>query len=388
VFIVSFLPQYPQAILKDRLAVLIMVFLERNGLADETDIQNQLNSEKYAVLSALLKLYQDRFLQYKAQSVQVTERGKLLIDALGLADSIVEDILDDLKLISDEREIYQRLLSNYRNTAFNQYLNSLGTIHAWEQLCKIAIKNSVKDDESSTFEVWLKAGKLALLIRDLEIWRSHMGRRSAPSQLHQDFYSSILRMFDLPNANNLPTQLAGSFRQTVYACVFFNHSSAPKLDHTTEPIVSTLIFYMRLLDDFQSEYRIDDWYDAWKVRLQVFNSADDFSDPNHNLNIIQQIFRVGEIKEATYQFHGSEKWWSDTEVTSIDDPMHLLLVQRSAIWLTDRKRTTVKPNPSVSEPSVRDNLSQETNLQNEGFPRETKPSRAKRTKPTSPSQTI
>ena len=331
------LPQYPEAVLRSQLALIVLSLLERSGLSTDEDLQQELGIESHRVLSELLKLYQDRFTDYKNQSIQVSERGKLLLDALGLSEPIVDDILDSLALSTEERSVYRPLILSYRNESFHQYLNSVASIRMWDRLVRL----TPKTEQDKDFEGWVGGAKLMLLLRDVRNWYVH-------SELSTKWHLQLPKAAEFQHVNlfllhghqsessELTARRSSKNRQTSYAVSLLRLMNQPLSFTATanEPSSKskqsqyTVYLCLFLFDEFQAKHRADSWHDDLIKKLEVLRGATENS--NTRLLFLNACESTLDVKWPTvprFTGKGSLRWWQDeSNRESARDPFYRLLL--------------------------------------------------------------
>lgn len=158
------LSKYPDAILKDEIALLLLSLLERGGLLTEDELQSQLNIGRRQLTQKLFSLHKDSLVEYSSHHIRVSERGKQVIDRFGLNDDIIDDLLSTLPLAVDNALSLKKAVKEYRDHAFNRYLSSLISIQCWHSVCGI---DSFKEGGDEDDEI---VGLLAILLDDLRNW--------------------------------------------------------------------------------------------------------------------------------------------------------------------------------------------------------------------------
>jgi hypothetical protein len=169
--------------------------LERSGAQTEEELAKQTTSDRATLSKALLMLHRDRCVEYTADFVRVTERGRYFIDRLSLQDEIVTDLLRDVSLQRHESETIREVLLAYRSRSFASYLNSVAAVRTWQATCCSA--RFLPTDETDSAKT---SGALAILFRDLQKWFSAKAERHVPTSENQALDRLKVAVFGAPGA--------------------------------------------------------------------------------------------------------------------------------------------------------------------------------------------
>ncbi len=154
--------------LNDETALLILALLERNGLATEDELINDINFEQHKIKQVLVALQMNQLISYGSNYVRLTTKGKNIIDRFDLLEPVISDLLDDLGYKGKEKTDFEHILIQYRNSSFDFYQNSLCTIKTWKNLA-----NNILDSEDVLFSQELLGGMRSFLLRDIRNWWAH-----------------------------------------------------------------------------------------------------------------------------------------------------------------------------------------------------------------------
>lgn len=154
------LSEYPDPLLKDQLALIVLVLLERGGLVKESELQAELAVEPRIIVEKLLALHHNKCIEYSRDHVKITERGRELVDRFALTNDIVDDLLNRLPASSRGSSRFKNLLLEYRRRHFDQYLESVTAVRAWSRASRMTSLLASERPESA------EIGSLAILIWD------------------------------------------------------------------------------------------------------------------------------------------------------------------------------------------------------------------------------
>ena len=128
------LNEHPKSVLETETYVGLLAVLERLGGAPEAQLATESHLSAAAVASAVATLHKNQLIDVVRQVVQVSHRGKSLLDRMSLQTAIVDDVLDELSCQGTSRPIWRDVLLSYRDESFGNYLKSLYTVRAWRLL--------------------------------------------------------------------------------------------------------------------------------------------------------------------------------------------------------------------------------------------------------------
>lgn len=280
------LSEYPDALLSDQLAMVILVLLERGGLVTELELQQELEVDSPTVIRKLVALHHDKCIEYSRDHLRISDRGRLLIDRFALNDDIVDDLLHGLPVSAGRRDFLKSAILRYRNSAFQQYLNSVKAIRFWSRASRLpALKDPAQPDLSGI-------GSLALLISDL---RHHLKDEHEIAHLsgHGTHMSGLMS-----GSDSLGTQLpmddaAHTAIAWLAACHNLEESKAPwkevkLLDTPGLPVFFAFQFSRKA---FETSRWLDEWEDDGRsfMILSKCNSGREASE------------RFGELWETNWR---------------------------------------------------------------------------------------
>lgn len=256
------LNKYPRSILDNDKSLLLLALLERNGLATEDELSNSIHLEKYLLKRILIDLQLNQLIQYGSNSVRLSEKGKTFIERFDLLEPIISDLVESLGYEGKEKEDFEQILFQYRDSSFEFYQNSLCTIKIWEYLAR---EVPAKSKSSQSLEEQI-GGMRSLLLRDLRNWWAHSLQ---PSSVFKDINKDLQLLICSTNLEE--TEILNTWdSKKIYAIVFLNKLEKENL-HTTsanllkkkyeiEPLISAF-------HNFQYNSAPFEWYDNLCVAL-------------------------------------------------------------------------------------------------------------------------
>lgn len=300
------LSDYPHSVLKSEMPVVVLAFLEQSGITTEDNLVTQLKIDPKLLARILLELYQNRFVIFGKHSIRVSELGKSLLERLSLDDSLIEDLLDRLSISEEYRDTYKKIFMLYRDQAFPQYLNSLGTLQvlAWVFARE---KQAQPDQQPSVAE---KAGMLAIMLRDIRNWRwfrhpsDEMFRRLSIESKQIITYEHLETL-----VMNIPLHDLEST-----ACHFVVHMANPSRikvkEKSKEKEFNTILKYLRSIDGIQKRFNKDTWYDAL-CDYSLFDTK-----KNSSKYVFKHLFQTVENSGYVSYHHetallGGSHWWNE-----------------------------------------------------------------------------
>jgi hypothetical protein len=309
------LAEYPRSIFESKLPVVVLAILERSGLTTEEELTEQVKVEKKELLSTLLDLHHNELIVFGRNTVRISDRGKTLLDRFRLYEGIIEDLLDALSLRGNERDAYRKVVLNYRDNAFPQYLNSLCTMRTWKTLtAHIPQRGGTKkerEQESKMRQLSERAGLFTILLRDLRNWWINA---SPPDDIFETLSDQIRKVITDEEPNyKLHFRYSGNVHSKALGFLQILQAPSDERIHYIvkkgeAPVVRALI----ILDGFQRGKEKDDWYDHWcdaspKV-LKESKSTIRF------LNRLEHTLPMREPQDGVLRFHhvdfsGSSSWW-------------------------------------------------------------------------------
>lgn len=313
------LSEFPRSILENELPMQTLAILERIGLATEEELADYLGVELGPLKHVLLALKMNRCIEYGRNYVTLTTRGKLLVDRFDLKESIIDDLLDSVDLKGKERLFCKHVIVRYRDEAFKNYLNSLGTIRIWKNMAE-NLSDPLEDEKTEAEEN--KLGMLTLLLRDLRNWFQHSGTSTTFSKKFdselKDSLSSI-RILDnkqqrFLNKRKLDTcrVLLNSWEQGDWDPALWN-----KAKINEKKALLLVDFYM-----FQANTGPDNWFDLyWDKKMQLESGEeikDDISILLVNNNFLKSKKKVSlinkQLKFANETYH---KNWAISDLPTL-----------------------------------------------------------------------
>ncbi len=149
---------YPQSILTDNTYLVLLALMERQGASTVEELANLTSLDVTEVASRLTVLYANQLIHIHRDFSQLSERGRTLLDRFELGSAVIAELLEGT--FSDEQQdTWCQLLTQYRASAYSDYLVSLRTQYVWRQLVTDAVSTDAAD-----------AAQLALLFRDVSDW--------------------------------------------------------------------------------------------------------------------------------------------------------------------------------------------------------------------------
>jgi len=327
--------EYPRSMLKDELSLIVLVFIERGGLTTEDELSSRLSMENHELKQTLFDLHLNQFIEYSKHHMRVTERGKRLIDRSQLSDDILEDLLNSLSPKYDEREIYKTILQQYRDTSFRYYLNSLGSIKTWENICILIYGQHNMERELSEIQI----GKWTLLLRDLRNWWQHSYPDDALLDRANVNLKILLKSHDLPDAKITRS----NDEDIVYATYFELLNGIEK--RTLYPLLREpkrvpqirygKISLLLALHDFQAASEPDCWYDDLYESRLVSLEEKNYSTSSKYLQAIRKMLtRESESKRTAKSKYSQgdfkEKWSPNQQIPgNTSNFLELLMIAKT-----------------------------------------------------------
>ncbi len=312
------LTQYPKSLLNDPLYLVVLTFLERNGLATGENIAQQLGLEEQTLNRILVDLFRDRCIVYISNTVRPTDRGRLFIDRFGLQESVVEMLLDQLDIDDDARLPYREVIESYRKDSFAQYLNSVSSMNEYKQLCYTV---APEDKEAS------RVGQLTLLLRDLRNWYTHKHPSTSTLDSLQPHVRQIITFKASPEtawltaAKELKTR--DQSRHDFYFWDLHAYGSAQEpseVDKKDVPVQWILLLYM---DSFQANSARDEWFPNWSFD-SVVTSLKETKEPKTWVQRwlaqlgINRTQSQRAKQETSGGLRGSSSWWKDAAPENLE----------------------------------------------------------------------
>jgi len=304
------LSEYPRSILSGEFPSMLLALIERGGLMTEEDIQKQLGGKHPELIRTLLDLHQDRLISYGLHHVRLTARGKHVLNVLQLGPAIVGDVLRDLELDGASVDSYQLVLSDYRERAFDQYLNSVGSLNAWKQL---ALTITEPDEPNA-----IGLGMRALLVRDLRTFYS----RLAPSeQITKSLPETFGYFLNQEALEKTLEQVRGHEESLSWLVLGLEGvSEAGKwLWKKAEKSPSTRC--LMAFDDFRHSSNAHDWFDRW---YELSSNLEDSLHPR-TMRLLQSLqdflshdsgTSLSQLK--TLRGRPGSAWWREAPSSSIE----------------------------------------------------------------------
>jgi hypothetical protein len=241
--------EYPKALLRDDVALLVLTVLESLGLSNESSLAAASGLDESAVNRSLLHLYQDKMVEYGRNHVRVAERGKWLIDTFDLSSTLLESFDQGLHLTDPEAEVsFRGVLEDYRNAAYPQYLNTVSTCRVWWRLMKPPSQNA-----EPAFEEAKRRIALAFLVRDMRNWCLHEG-------LAIERLKSAKHLLDLFSKSDLKFGRASEGVKNAWKL-------ASSLDEKNFQfgLENDFVFFFIRFSRFQEKSALNIWFDDWNA---------------------------------------------------------------------------------------------------------------------------
>jgi hypothetical protein len=188
------LAEYPQAILQSEIYVVLLTVLERRGSCAEDELAMDTHLELPAIGAAVVVLHKNQLIDIVRGLIQISRRGKMLLDRLKLQLDIVEDVLDQTLPPISKRNELRSLLFGYRENAFPRYLSCLHTLNTWK-FVEVRSGPELKKNTATKYRAQgAKIALLTLLLRDLIDWTS----RQSSGVEGESPYSAIVQKLTEP----------------------------------------------------------------------------------------------------------------------------------------------------------------------------------------------
>lgn len=158
------LSDYPSAILRDELGVLILAVLESGGALSEDELKGSLPSAAAKVSEKLVALHADRLVEYSRNRLRVSDRGRVVLDRFSLDQDVVTTHLRCFDLAAPLKHRLSLAISNYRTHSFDRYLNSVSAARSWFMFCFVDGDHGKLPPEAAG------SGSLAIWLSDLSAW--------------------------------------------------------------------------------------------------------------------------------------------------------------------------------------------------------------------------
>lgn len=185
------LSEYPQSLFKDESAIAILAMIESEGLAKEEDVREHFDVAPSDFAKALLHLQQNSLISYSRAYVQITERGRAILDRFNLGSEISQQALKKLQLPRTDEQLIAEWVAKYRAESLDEYLFTLKTARSWAHLASVFHFAEHAADHVAA------AGSAAIWLDDLRSWLSI---RHRPDESDQQYRIILL----LDNIDQLP----------------------------------------------------------------------------------------------------------------------------------------------------------------------------------------
>jgi hypothetical protein len=300
---------YSRSIFQEDTSLLILSWLERSGEVKESDLADCIGKEDHQVKRCLIDLHENRFVSYRESTVRITEFGKEVLDRLGIAEKVVESALEMLHIPSKHRENIGFLLNQYRDSAYDHYLDTQASVISYNHLhhaCHFSIAETKPSKEFQTI------ANLAIVFRDLRNWMRHStaGLQSRHSLYHSSGTIGELKFLSEP-ALHVETKSHATIRRSLDLLIWCEdprRTIEDTLNELEKPTRTAFDKIFLIFDDFQRRSKRETWFNQWAHSLGQIDQAQKSSKLSTFYIFLLRGASIGEkMTEKAGEWDG---WWA------------------------------------------------------------------------------
>lgn len=126
--------EYYSSILDDESNALVLAWIEKSGTTSEEELSKETALDEKYVKNIILKLFRNQLIEISKNFLQVSLKGKTVIDSLKISNEIIKNFYSSLNLDTKEEIFLNYSLNHYRHNYYHSYLNTCNSLKTWDRI--------------------------------------------------------------------------------------------------------------------------------------------------------------------------------------------------------------------------------------------------------------